>query len=321
MELIFCLTTSQTLKQAIMKQLFFYLFSLVFILSACTGNKKTDTTTSEKDSITSETVVSSHLKFNESTLPYDGGVLVANFGGEALSPLNSDGKGYIAYYKNDSVQVLFPADGTLNAPKGMLVLNDYLYVADVNKVISFNLKDKNQKPITLQLPAEQPFANDLVLDGKTLYISVTNTGNIYKVDVTDPLNFGTQKPELYTNVVGANGLLIDGGKMYVASYAADGLTTDKNLVYVINDMQKPNAEPLINQPGQYDGLALSSDKKTLYVTNWSPVQLEGIDLETKSISPVPMENDIQGIADITIEGNKIFVPDLVGSKLIIKELD
>ncbi len=294
------------------------LAALLFL--SCNGKKTNENSGNTSDSISSETVITSQLKFNESTLPYDGGVLVANFGGDALNPLNTDGKGYIAYYKNDSVQILFPADGTLNAPKGMLVLNDYLYVADVNKVAAFNLKDKSQKPIILQLSNNELFVNDLTSDGNILYVSVTNTGNIYKIDVSDPLKFSAQKPELFTNVVGANGLLVESGKMYVASYPADGLTTDKNVVYVINDLKNPVAESLITQPGQYDGLAFSSDKNTLYVTNWSPVQLAAIDLETKSISPVPMENQFESMADITIENDKIFIPDLAGSKLVVKTL-
>ena len=304
-----------------MKQLFLYLFSLVFIISSCTGNKKTDRTNdTTTDSIPNEIVVTSQLKFNESTLPYDGGVLIANFGGETLNPLNSDGNGYIAYYKNDSVEIFFPDDGSLNAPKGMLVKGDYLYVADVNRVVALNLKDTSITPVSIQLPDNETFANDLTADGNTLYVSVTNTGNIYTIDVSNPTELPTQKPQLYTNILGANGLLLVDSKLYVASYPADGLTTDKNLVYVINDLKNPVAEPLIEQPGQYDGLALSSDKKTLYVTNWSPVQLEAINLENQVISTVPMDTQLESMADISIENDKIFIPDLVGSKLIIKSL-
>lgn len=302
-----------------MKQLIFLLLAVFLTITACTG-KKSETKTEAKEASDVEIVVTDGLKFNESTLPYDGGVLVANFGGDALNPLNSDGKGYIAYFKNDSLEVLIPADGTLNAPKGMLVKDGFLYVADVNKVVLFNLTDKSQKPKVLQLAQDELFVNDLTSDGNFLYISVNNTGNIFKVDIADTSKFDVQKPELFANVIGANGLLIENGKMYVASYPADGLTTDKNVVYVINDLQKPVPEPLISKPGQYDGLALSADKKTLYVTNWSPVQLEAIDIESKSITPIILENTLESMADITIENDKIFIPDLVGSKLVIKTL-
>lgn len=33
------------------------------------------------------------------TYPYNGGILIANFGTEQLNPLNAEGKGYILYYK------------------------------------------------------------------------------------------------------------------------------------------------------------------------------------------------------------------------------
>ena len=48
-------------------------------------------------------VVNEGIRFCESTYPYDGGILIANFGTEQLNPLNTDGKGYILYYKDLSL--------------------------------------------------------------------------------------------------------------------------------------------------------------------------------------------------------------------------
>lgn len=123
-------------------------------------------------------VIDKGIRYCESTYPYDGGLLIANFGTEQLNPLNTEGKGYIVLHKDGKNEVLIPADGHLSAPKGMLVRDGYLYVCDVNKVMVYNLADKAAEPRTIALPEGNLFANDLVSEGDYLYVSVTNTDRI-----------------------------------------------------------------------------------------------------------------------------------------------
>ena len=247
-----------------MKKFSIFTLGALLIVTACTNTKKSDQKNGEDNhSVASEILVNTQLKFNESTLPYKGGVLVANFGSDQLNPLNTDGKGFILNYKDDVLMPFIAAKGELNAPKGMFERNGMLYVADVNKIAVFNLKDTAAQALTIKFPKEDLFVNDLAADGNSLYASVTNTGNIYKIDISDISKLDTQEPVLFANVVGANGLLIENGVMYVASYPADGLTTEKNVIYSIKDLKNPIPEPFITVPGQYDGLALSFDKKTM----------------------------------------------------------
>lgn len=76
-------------------------------------------------------IVNENIRYCESTYPYNGGILIANFGTEQLNPLNAEGKGYILYYKNGKMDTLVPADGNLNAPKGMFMRDNQLYICDV----------------------------------------------------------------------------------------------------------------------------------------------------------------------------------------------
>ena len=73
-------------------------------------------------------IVNENIRYCESTYPYNGGILIANFGTEQLNPLNAEGKGYILYYKNGKMDTLVPADGNLNAPKGMFMRDNQLYI-------------------------------------------------------------------------------------------------------------------------------------------------------------------------------------------------
>mgnify|MGYP001779592738 FL=1 len=109
--------------------------------------------------------------------------------------------------------------------------------------------------------------------------------------------------------------------MYVASYPADGKTQDKHIIYRIDNLDTPQPEKFVQTPGQYDGIAFSSDKKSIYITNWTPAQLSKIDLRTRQIVPVQLKlaNPLIGPADITVDGEKIYIPDLPNSRVLVVE--
>ena len=257
------------------------------------------------------------IRFCESTYPYNNGILVANFGTEALNPLNTEGKGYILFVKDGKSEVVVPADGNLSAPKGMFLRDGYLYVCDVNKVVVYNISKKGTKPVTIQFPEGNLFVNDLVADKNYLYASVTNTDKIFRIDISNPAAPG--KPQEWATVAGPNGLLVVDGKMYVASYPADGVTKDVNVVYRIKNLSNPSPEKFIEVSGQYDGIALSKDRKSIYLTNWTPAQISRLNLSDKSLVPlkINLQEPLIGPADITVANGKIYIPDLPNSRVVI----
>ncbi len=259
------------------------------------------------------------LRFCESTYPYDGGLLIANFGSSQLDPLNSEGKGYVVLYKNGTSEVLIPADGNLSGARGMYLRGSHLFICDVNKIVVYNLAAKGEAPQVIALPEGEAFVNDLAAEGDTLYASVTNTGHIFRLDISDPAHVGT--PELWLSIPGPNGLVIRDGAMYVATYSPDGEAKSDNVIYRIGDLSNPVAEPFVNVPGQYDGIAFSTDGKSLYVTNWAPAGVSRIDLQTRAVTPVelPLEQPLVGPADMTVADGVVYIPDLPNSRVVIFE--
>lgn len=257
------------------------------------------------------------IRFCESTYPYNNGILVANFGTEALNPLNTEGKGYILFVKDGKSEVVVPADGNLSAPKGMFLRDGYLYICDVNKVVVYNISKKGTKPVTIQFPEGNLFVNDLVADKNYLYASVTNTDKIFRIDISNPAAPG--KPQEWATVAGPNGLLMVDGEMYVASYPANGVTKDVNVVYRIKNLSNPSPEKFIEVSGQYDGIALSKDRKSIYLTNWTPAQISRLNLSDKSLVPlkINLQEPLIGPADITVANGKIYIPDLPNSRVVI----
>lgn len=265
---------------------------------------------------TNLSIVDNGLRFCESTLPYNNGILIANFGTEELNPLNDEGKGYIMYYKDGKTVTFIVADGNLSAPKGMLAQGDRLFVCDVNKIVVYNVADKSAKPVIIRLPEGHLFVNDLVTDGKYLYASVTNSDRIFRIDISGNKGYN---PEEWLEVPGPNGLLINNGNMYVASYPADGNTTGKNVIYKIDDIANPKLEKFVDIAGQYDGIATSTDGDYIYITNWAPASLSKVSLSDRSVTPVniSLENPLIGPADISVKEGYIYIPDLPNSRVVI----
>ena len=110
-----------------------FLAAVAVAAVACSSAEKTPTTP----------VLTDKIVFCEATLPLDGKLLVGSFGSDEFNPLNTEGKGYILEFTDTVSRVLIPADGTLSAPKGLLVKDDYLFIADVGKMAVYNLAAPN----------------------------------------------------------------------------------------------------------------------------------------------------------------------------------
>lgn len=251
-------------------------------------------------------VITKGLEYNEGTLAYNDRLFVSNFGIAEMNPLNTKNNGYIlSFDKNMKSEILIHPQRGLSAPKGMAVLNNRLYIADVGRVMIFNLEDLDMTPVTLRLPKGDAFVNDVVAIGDEVWFSVTDSGNIYKY------KWGNT-PKKVLNIKGANGLFFDNDRLYVASYA------DHGRVYVIKDLKNPVPEVFFNVKASYDGIAV--DEETVYLTSWGDNQEPLIFAVNKNdpsdyeVLKTPIE--IKGPADISCFQGRLWVPDLVQSKLV-----
>lgn len=282
---------------------------LAALLAACAS----------RDSGKAVTVLSDKIVNGEATLPVGDKLLVGSFGASEFNPLNTEGKGYILEFTDTVSRVLIPSDGTLSAPKGMLVKDGRLFIADVGKMAVYNLTDTSQAPQVVRFPEGELFVNDMALHGNTLYVTVTNTGSIYSLDVTNPAAIDTAGLRPYITVPGANGIAISGDTMYIASYPPDGHTTSDNVIYYVENISTPVVTKLFDRPGQYDGLALSEDGNRLYFTNWVGSEVGFYDFETGTIVTLDPGTPIGGPARLSLHDGKLYVPDLPGSRVVVVE--
>ncbi len=264
-------------------------------------------------------VITEGLCYCESVLEYDGGMLIANFGSSELNPLNNEGKGYVKFYKDGEMTDFIVADGNINAPKGMAVVGDRLYIADVNKVLVYDVANTAKTPHILQFPETEMFVNHLQQVGDIMLATVTNTGNIYCFDINKENMPVDTSLTVYVNVVGANGMLYEDSKLFVASYPADGNTVDENQIYRIDDMANPDPFAITAKAGHYDGLAMVDG--VMYFTDWQEKALGKIKMNTQQMSIFVEDFTIDGPAEIDVVNGRIAVPDLVNSKVYLYTIE
>ena len=269
-----------------------------------------------RDNRRTEKVISDNLSFCESIYPTGNQLLIANYGGSQNDPLNANGMGYIVSYQNDSIAMLIPADGSLSAPKGMYKNNDYLFVSDVNKIQVYDLDKPQAKPQTIRFPKGDTNITNLVADGNTLYATVSNTGNIYAIDIANMDKLNNAMPKLFAQVPGANDAIIESGVMYITSAPGKGDATDENVIYYISDFDQPMPQKFINEAGQYYSITMSPDNKTMYVTNWSPSGIAKINMDTKAIDYMVLDTPIKNASDLAFLDDVLYVADPSNNQVI-----
>jgi sugar lactone lactonase YvrE len=94
-------------------------------------------------------------------------------------PDEKDGKGYIAKVSPDGKVVAAQWVGGLDAPKGLGVFKDNLYVADISRIVTINIPT-GKVTGKVEVPGAK-FLNDITVDsnGKRLCFGHTNRKNSY----------------------------------------------------------------------------------------------------------------------------------------------
>lgn len=144
----------------------------------------------------------------ESVYPdYKGGILyVALIDGGGW---NADGKGGVGKLSFDGKKYDSTWITGLNAPKGMALIGNKLYVADLKEVVVIDVKKgKIDKKITHD--SAQGFNDITQTDKGIMYVSDSRTGKVYRLE-NDALTLYLE------NLKGVNGLKAVGDDLYIAA--------------------------------------------------------------------------------------------------------
>jgi len=239
---------------------------------------------------------------------------VSNING---SPITKDGNGYISVVSPDGTLRDSAFIKGLNAPKGMAVVGDTLWVTDIDVVRGFNAR--TDAPVaTISVPGAV-FLND---------IAAAPDGSLYITDTA--IRFGAQGPEH----VGTDQIFRIAPDRKVSSALKtdslarpNGITWDAaNQRFVIVSFGggtirawKPGettTTPLGTGPGMFDGVELAHG--ALWVSSWadSSVYRYADGQGTNVIKGVPSPADIGYDA----KRNRVLIPIFTGNRVEIWQL-
>jgi len=169
-------------------------------------------------------------------------------------PADKNGKGFIALLEPvGSIKKLEWVTG-LNAPKGMGILDDKLYVADIDEVVVIDIK---KAEISDRIKVEgASFLNDIAIgaDGK-IYFTDSDTGIVWiylKGELKQWLTEGLSRP---------NGLYIEEDRVLLTSSGSQDLR--------IIDKASGEMKIVTTQIGHGDGVEFTGKKGHYITSSWS----------------------------------------------------
>lgn len=204
------------------------------------------------------------VKTPESTLiSPDGDVIyVSNVNG---APTEKDGNGFISQISLDG-KMLKPEWATgMNAPKGMGVVGDTLYVADIDELVAI---DRKTGKITKTFAADgAKFLNDIAIDAAgRVYISDMAGNAIWRLD-GETFEKWLESGELKS----PNGLIFKGDNLIVGAWGVmtNGFATEVPGNLLTISLADKSIKPLGSGApvGNLDGLEILSDEAFL-ATDW-----------------------------------------------------
>jgi len=197
------------------------------------------------------------------------------------------------------------AESVINGPKGMCRLGDYLYFADISRLMRISTESSGAVPEEIQLP-ETRMLNDLATDGKYVYVSDTGLGRVYRVDETGEV---TRLPAL----PGANGLAFHKGHLF-------GVSWDQHEVFELDPDGKELARPLglAQHFASLDGIE-ALDDGSLIVSDFTGNKVCVISPDGKTVGTLV---ELESPADIGLDRKRglLYVPQFMKDRVVICQL-
>lgn len=304
------------------------LSAFIFVVSCSNNNADKATTENTANTVEANakkeavTINIEGLAAPESVKFRNGKLYMANLG-DPNAP--KDGFIIIANEDGSNPQKLF--EGQLDSPKGFSFLTDDIIIIpdqvnDSSMTGNLVLANIKENKIITKLPIEgSKFLNDtVVIDPTTLALTDTGASTVHFVKVDN--NSALSITSSVTGIVGANGILLDNGVLYIAGSTFGGDPNGGD-IYTLNidgtGLTKWTASRL--GAGALDGIAIANGK--LYVSDWGENGANNnaciyvFDLNTKE-QLEKIEGSLSGVADIDLVNNVIYIPEL--STSLIKKI-
>lgn len=254
-------------------------------------------------------------------------IFVSNIGKDP-APAQKDNDGFISKLNKQGKILERKFISNLNAPKGMIEVDNALYVVDIDRILGFDTRGKKLLEVAISGSA---FLNDIVaLDSNTLLLSDTGNGIIYAFNLANATYSEFMRLDL-AKTGGGNGMILSADKkwLFVACYHPDGTSGGQILAI---DVKSKNISVLESTKGAYDGIVFAKNGDLL-VSDWGQ-NLQGKIYKlhakngsfyngdfkgaiTKQSLNLPL---MQGPADMAVDSSKLYIPKMLENEVAITNL-
>ncbi len=307
---------------------FFYSLTILTALhfSACSDQTPEDSTAVEP--VTSEEKTSaknvsgfeliwevSGLNNPESVIYHepDEVLFVSNING---SGVDKDGNGYISKILLDGTVLNRQWIIGLNAPKGLAIHGNTLYVSDIDTLVVIDIPSGT---ISNTYKADDAkFLNDVATtEDAKVFVSDMSTNRIHLLE-NDKFSIWLEDPDLES----PNGLLVEGDNLILGAWGVmtDGFGTEIPGHLKSVSLQDKSITSLGGSPiGNMDGVE-SDGQGGYYVTDWMAGKL--LQINKAGNAKLLMESE-QGMADheVLLEKNMILLPMMMNDKLLAYKIN
>lgn len=244
-----------------------------------------------------------------------------------------DGDGFISKVSADGkilVRNFLPKDGVLDAPRGMVIIMRTIYVADVDRVVAFDLHTR-EKVFELEFAGEKTaFLNGLaLLANNVMAVSSTDTGRIYLMTIGVRPRFRV----LQKDVAGAAGLVLDrkSRRLFVAGFGdpaafdKGGLASGRLGVMTFGDGRQAQYMDILKPMGALTGVEMLSNGM-LIVSDWvapdRPGMVRVFDPHTGHVMNIKLSREIRGPSNFHFDANtgNLWIPLTLEGKVMIEKI-
>lgn len=253
----------------------------------------------------------------ESVAVAGGDVFVSNLGVK-LEPSAKDGDGFISRLdRQGNIKTLKWAD-KLDGPKGLIVLDGILYVADIDRVFGYRVRDGKQVFALDMAATGSVFLNGFArYDNRRLLLSATDIGKVFVIDLPKK---SFSEMQFDTPPKGPNGMKKAGSRLMVVEWGTDSQPNGNIKTYRLEGLQAKLEKAYDLSPsGYFDGIVDLGANRWL-ISNWVRFEpaglLQVLDTRTGKVSVANEKTPIAGPADMFLDDQgKLWVPGMMEGKL------
>lgn len=288
---------------------FFYFVIILFTALHCTPKKteQTEKVLSHKVNYSLEKVwATDTLLMTPESVIYDKDRNLIYVSNVNQNPWEKDGNGFISKISKTGEILDLKWVSDFNGPKGMAILGNTLYVADLDELVSIDIEHGK---IIDKLKIEGASGLNDITPGENgkIYISDSNAGKIFQYENGKASIFHSDAPGR------PNGLLMVQGKLLVAY--------SQTAQFVSYDLNTLELKVIAEQIGAGDGVIQTSESGTYIVSDWNG-EIFVIGTETGKQSLLNTKEQSKNTADIWFiqEEDLLLVPTFFDNRVVAYRL-